>query len=106
MPLNSTPDSISACTTAAEKPHCGKVGVPFMNKTTGAASISALMRFNTGCSVIRCLSLCQSFSLGAGNARGQRQRVQLAAHAALQRLIDELVLLDAAQPREGFRGDV
>ena len=30
MPLNLTPSFESTCTTAAEKPHCGNTGVPFM----------------------------------------------------------------------------
>ena len=34
MPLNLMPSWVRICTTAAEKPHCGKTGVPFMKSTT------------------------------------------------------------------------
>src|SRR5258707_901144 len=44
MPLNLTPRWLRICTTAAEKPHCGKTGVPFMKSTTGASPICWRMR--------------------------------------------------------------
>jgi hypothetical protein len=52
MPLNLVPSSLSTCTTAAEKPHCGKTGVPFMNSTTSLVSISFLILLVTVLSVI------------------------------------------------------
>src|SRR5271170_5964946 len=36
--LKSAPTARRAATVCAEKPHCGKSGVPFMNSTTGLAS--------------------------------------------------------------------
>ena len=33
-----------ACATAAEKPHCGNCGVPFMKSTTGCEVTCCLMR--------------------------------------------------------------
>src|ERR1700733_8325609 len=41
--LNCAPTAFSAATVCAEKPHCGKSGVPFMNSTTGAELSSALI---------------------------------------------------------------
>src|SRR5208283_519349 len=44
------------CTTCIEKPHCGACGVPFMNSTTSALSISLLMR-----ALVSLISLVLSF---------------------------------------------
>ncbi len=44
MALNFTPRCERICTTAAEKPHCGNTGVPFMNSTTGLPFTSSSMR--------------------------------------------------------------
>src|SRR5215469_17747433 len=45
--LNSAPTARSAATVCAEKPHCGKSGVPFMNSTTGLEPSSALILSTT-----------------------------------------------------------
>src|ERR1700739_5143379 len=45
--LNSAPTARSAATVCAEKPHCGKSGVPFMNSTTGLEESSALILSTT-----------------------------------------------------------
>src|SRR4029453_5901581 len=110
-PWNFTPSSLKHSTTAAEKPHCGNTGVPFMNSSTSFLPISSRMRSNTWGSLI-------SISWGAtqgprsgrgsvGNIRfsgplrhgGQFQGVQHAAHAPAQGAVDHLVLLDL-----GFAG--
>src|ERR1700753_1983709 len=94
MPLKVTSRWFSTWTTAAEKPHCGKTGVPFMNSTTSVAPISCSICLKTGLSLIsvslfrRCL---------------QSQRVQFVAHPPLQRRIDHLVLLNAGFSLEGRR---
>src|SRR5437016_3022024 len=38
--LNFTPKSVRICTTAAENPHCGNTGVPYMNSTASLELIS------------------------------------------------------------------
>ena len=43
-PLNGTPRPVSTLTTAAEKPHCGAAGIPFMNSTTSLSAMVAWMR--------------------------------------------------------------
>src|SRR5256885_4304357 len=96
MPLNLMPSSLSTSTTAAEKPHCGKTGVPFMKSTTSFSAMSCLMRSMTVASVMMLASGGGSFGRGIGSIgrRGlQRQRVQLVAHLTLQSLVDHLVLL-------------
>src|SRR5437879_9020006 len=45
--LNSAPTARSAATVCAEKPHCGKSGVPFMNSTTGLEESSDLILSTT-----------------------------------------------------------
>src|SRR5512146_3505736 len=45
--LNSAPRARSAATVCAEKPHCGKSGVPFMKSTTGLEPSSALILSTT-----------------------------------------------------------
>src|SRR5579863_10398895 len=45
--LNSAPTARNAATVCAEKPHCGKSGVPFMNSTTGLEPSSALILSTT-----------------------------------------------------------
>src|SRR5579883_2607131 len=45
--LNSAPKARNAATVCAEKPHCGKSGVPFMKSTTGAEPSSALILSTT-----------------------------------------------------------
>src|SRR3546814_16974932 len=42
-PLNFTLRCERICTTAAEKPHCGNTGEPFMKSTTWLSSISCLI---------------------------------------------------------------
>ena len=46
-PLNLTPVWLSTWTTAAEKPHCGNTGVPFMYSTTSLFLMSCSMRSTT-----------------------------------------------------------
>src|SRR6266567_2121371 len=105
MPLNLTPRWLRIWTTAAEKPHCGKTGVPFMKSTTGASPICWRMRSCRVGSIVSILVLSGaaaaagaqascSFRSIFGCAGLQRKRVQLVAHPAEQRLIDQLVLLD------------
>src|SRR5665213_1691694 len=96
MPLNFTPSWVRICTTAAEKPHCGKTGVPFMKSTTGWSVMSCLMRSMTVAS-----AMARSSDSILWRARLQGQRVKLVAHAALERLVDHLVLLHAVLALEG-----
>src|SRR5262245_29087177 len=44
---NVAPTALSARTAVAEKPHCGKSGVPFMYSNTGLAASCDLMRSMT-----------------------------------------------------------
>src|SRR3990172_4276532 len=46
--LNRALQAFRVATDCAEKPHCGKSGVPFMNSTTGAEAIWSLMRVTAG----------------------------------------------------------
>src|SRR6266404_2543086 len=120
MPLNLTPRWLRIWTTAAEKPHCGKTGVPFMKSTTGASPICWRMRSCRLVSIVSVL-VCGAPQRGLerkprsgfrsirGGARLQRERVQLVAHPAAQRLIDQLMLLDpafAAEPAGDDAGGV
>src|SRR5713101_5195743 len=104
MPLNLTPIWLRICTTAAEKPHCGKTGVPFMKSTTGASLICWRMR---SCKVVSILGVlgCGLRSI-LGYAGLQRQRVQFIAHPAAQRLIHQLVLLHPALAAKGAGDDM
>src|SRR5262249_3108488 len=90
-----TPRWLRICTTAAEKPHCGKTGEPFMNSTTGLSVTSCRIRSLTvlsivdprfGGSVVKLGSILRSTGL-------QREGVELISHASAQRLIDHLMLL-------------
>src|SRR5581483_86498 len=96
MPLNFTPRCVSTWTTAAEKPHCGNTGEPFMKRTTSLPVTSPLMRSLTVASMFRLLF----------GRRLQRHRVQLVAHAALEGLVNHLMLLDPALALECRRDDV
>src|SRR3979409_513666 len=99
--LNLTPSWLNTSTTAAEKPHCGKTGVPFMNSITSFLPISSRMRPNTSGSLM--VNLLSAFigaiDLNIGRSGllrhgGQFQGMQHAAHPAAQRAVDHLVLLD------------
>src|SRR5258708_28435782 len=117
-PWNFTPSSLSTSTTAAEKPHCGNTGVPFMNSSTSFLPISSRMRSNTWGSLI-------SFSWGyakggaglalnigpSGRLRhgGQFEGMENAPHAPAQGAIDHLVLLHlgfAGKGRGNNRGGI
>src|SRR4030095_7763735 len=52
---NCAPTALNARTAAAEKPHCGKSGVPFMYSTTGEEDSCDLMRSMTSTDLPRCL---------------------------------------------------
>src|SRR5207302_8577442 len=106
MPLNLTPRWLRICTTAAEKPHCGKTGVPFIKSTTGASPIWWRMR---SCTVLSISVLVgqvlrrrqqpvgsRSYGSVLGGAGLQGQRMQFITHAALQGLVDQLALLHPA----------
>src|SRR5580704_14175538 len=92
MPLNLTPKWLRICTTVAEKPHCGKTGVPFMNSTTGLSVTCWRMRSCTVMS-IRSILVYGVFVSGllVGSARLQGERVKFVAHPAAQRLVHHLV---------------
>src|SRR4051812_37228597 len=105
MPWNFTPSWLSTSTTAAEKPHWGNTGVPFMNSSTSFLPISSRMRSNTsliGNSQDLTLNIRRSAPRRHG---GQLQGVQHAAHAIAQRPIDHLVLLDLGLAGKGRRND-
>src|SRR5215475_14924075 len=103
---NLTPSWLSTSTTAAEKPHCGKTGVPFMNSSTSFLPIVSRMRPNTSGSLMikspSPINIRPSRPLRHG---GQFQRMQDTAHAAAQRLINHLVLLDLGLAGKGRRND-
>src|SRR5947208_6824844 len=102
--LNLTPSWLSTSTTAAEKPHCGKTGVPFMNSSTSFLPIVSRMRPNTSGSLMdKSPSLVNIGPSGLLRHGGQLQSMQDAPHAAAQRLIDHLVLLDLGLAGKGWR---
>src|SRR5215469_7123378 len=117
-PWNFTPSSLSTSTTAAENPHCGNTGVPFMNRSTSCLPISSRMRSNTWGSLISISP--RSTRAGAGVATnigrsrplrhgGQLQGMQNAPHATTERAINHLVLLDlgfAGEGRGNHRGGI
>src|SRR5690242_16147960 len=116
-PLNLTPMWLRICTTAAEKPHCGKTGVPFMNSTTGASVTCWRMRSCTVVSISRssfdvktpqrgCGAVVSNWALVLGEARLQGEGVQLVAHSATQRLVHQLMLLHPALAAEGAGDNV
>src|SRR5205823_10126823 len=106
MPLNLTPIWLRICTTAAEKPHCGNPGVPFMKSTTGVSAISWRMRSGTVMSIglssvekrpqrgLRPGVVCRRLLVRYACLQGER--VQLVAHSVAQRLINHLMLLHPA----------
>src|SRR5881227_3983854 len=65
-PLNLTPIWLRICTTAAEKPHCGNTGVPFMKSTTGVPVISWRMRSCTVMSIVWSSSEKEAAAGGCG----------------------------------------
>src|SRR3954462_14743319 len=96
IPLNFPPRCVSTWTVAAEKPHCGKTGEPFMNSTTSLPVRSLLIRSLTVASIVVLLF----------GGRLQRHRVQLVAHAALEGLVNHLVLLHPGLALERCRDHV
>src|SRR5262249_54642853 len=104
MPLNLTPMWLRICTTAAEKPHCGKTGVPFMNSTTGASLICWRMRSCKVGSILWVLGCGLSSILWDAGLQGKG--VQLVAHPAAQGLVDQLVLLHPALAAERTGDDM
>src|SRR5262249_40640868 len=103
------------CTTVAEKPHCGKTGVPFMNKTTGLSSICCLMRSLVVLSMFRSsccgsgsspTSVSSEFALILRCVGVQCQRVQFVAHSPAQGLVNHLMLLHPALAAEGSGNDM
>src|SRR6266850_877548 len=113
MPWNFTPSSLSTSTTAAEKPHCGNTGVPFMNSSTSCLPISSRMRSKTWGSLISISSMRHrgrgsGLNIGpSGPLRhgGQFKGMQHTAHAVAQRAIDHLVLLNLGFAGEGCGND-
>src|SRR4051812_30276007 len=77
-----------------EKPHCGKSGVPFMNRTTSLFFTTSSMRPRTSVMILFLL---------LGDAGGELERVKLGAHAPAQCLVDALMLADERLPAEAFR---
>jgi hypothetical protein len=61
--LNLAPKWLSTCTTTLEKPHCGKTGVPFRNRTTSWSLISRSMR---SCTESFIASISYQWSLPTG----------------------------------------
>merc|ERR1712185_359300 len=102
-PLNLTPIWLNTWTTAAEKPHGGNTGVPFMNRTTSLVSISPWIR-----SLVAVSNIVSSprWSPSLRRRRLQGQGVQLGAHAALQRGINHLMLLNARFAAKRLAHDV
>src|SRR3569623_698316 len=117
-PTKSAPRWARICTTWAEKPHWGCSGTPFMNSTTGCSSTVLAMNSWTGFAVVvsvisspfRRKSSGQELGRGVRPVKAraaprlgrcQRKRVQLPAHPALQRGVDQLVLAHPGQAHEG-----
>src|ERR1051325_4696709 len=77
-----TPRWSRIATARLEKPHCGKSGVPFMNRTMSLFFTTSSMRSRTSVMSLPLL----------GDAGGQLERVELGAHAPAQGLVDALML--------------
>src|SRR5687768_9948256 len=75
-----TPEARSAATACAEKPHCGKSGVPFMNSTAGLLPMWVLIRLST--SSATCLLLVSNFASTAHCASAL-----IAPHAAISSIV-------------------
>src|ERR1043166_7740694 len=66
--LNFTPTFDRICPTAAENPHCGNTGVPFMNSTTALDAMSLAIRSW----VVSRISFEPRLSLHHGGAAAER----------------------------------
>src|SRR5580692_1566427 len=99
------PISLSTPTTAAEKPHWGMDGLPFMNSITRPrAMVSAILCLSGSVTVAPYLFASVFF----GSLGGQRQRVDGGArpvHGLAQRGVDQPVAIDEALVGEGRRHD-
>src|SRR5574339_1174899 len=117
------------CATWAENPHIGAALLPFMNKTTSLLATVLRIQSWTACSLMNsspfqcrredhdapqgglgaawCPACLAGQDVGKprmksmfGDGGGERQRVQRAAHVALQGVVDHLVLLHPCLARE------
>src|SRR4051795_7668456 len=96
---NGAPVACSAWTVRMENPHAGISGVPFMKRMTSLSRIASAIASRRGFSVCSDMrKLLRGLGLHA-------QRVDWAADLAGEDVHHELVLLDAAQAREGGRHD-
>src|SRR6266850_6977445 len=94
--LKGTPISFSTCTVAAEKPHIGKAGVPFMYTTI------LLSRTSRSISSITSADSSDMIRSPSRRSRAQRERVD-AGHELAEGAVHQLVLLDERLAREGGR---
>src|SRR6266702_8384398 len=91
------------CTTAAENPHCGAAGTPFMNSTTSLLAMTSLIR--SAVEFVICYPSMLDCVRPSLRRRGfESQRGEGTAHLPLQRVVDHLVLLDPALADEGRGG--
>src|SRR4051794_6628576 len=122
---NGTSSDCSVATVRAENPQAGASGVPFMKRITSCSAIASWMASRigllsagppvgaaTGAEVLFAIGIgsnwvsdikgsCPSGGLGLGGGLGpERERVDRPAEVGLDGAVDELVLLDAAQPLE------
>src|SRR5450755_1730624 len=88
-------------TTAAEKPHWGICGLPFMKSMTRSLAMVSAMRWRR-VSFTGCLLLALIF-LGRGGL--EREGVNGAAHGVAERGVDQAVAIDGSLTQEGGRDD-
>src|SRR5262245_5767789 len=93
---NGAPTASSAATVRAEKPHAGCSGEPFMKRITGCSSMACWSASRISVASL----MCSSLGLGL-DGKG----VDRAADLGPEDVVDQLVLRDARQTREGGRGD-
>src|SRR6267142_3703741 len=90
-------------TTAAEKPHWGICGLPFMKSMTRSwAMVSAMRWRSSGLTVFSCSLFTLVF---LGRLGHEREGVNGSAHGVTERGIDEAVAVDGALAQERRRDD-
>src|SRR6516162_5180446 len=92
-------------TTAAEKPHWGMAGFPFMNSMTRPLAMVSAMRCLSGSVTVGSLPRRLFASVLFGRFGGQRERVDGAAHGLAQRRVNQAVAVDEALVGEDRRHD-
>src|SRR5579864_8805910 len=94
---NGTPSCSKISTVAAEKPHCGKLRLPFMNST-----ILLLLIVDWIFSVASAICHLPPVRVLLGCQRFERQRMHASAHRIAERIVDRLMAFDESLALETF----